>query len=409
MKEEIKERIEVIRSGEAPDGYVRTEYGVFPSHWRLAELREIAQPLTETAGTRKIETVSISAGIGFVNQAEKFGKELSGKQYEKYIVLHRGDFSYNKGNSNLYPQGCIYRLNDRDIAAVPNVFESFRIVDGDPDYYEQLFLSGFLNHQLYRKINHGVRDDGLLNLTEVDFYSCVLPVPPIKEQHRIAEILSACERLRALHQATLSEAKEMKKSFLNQMFPKDGACYPKLRFIGFTSAWEPRKVGNATEEFQSGKFIAAADIDEAGEYPVYGSNGLRGYCNTYNHDGDYALIGRQGALCGNMNYSHGKAYFTEHAVAVRANASSNTKFLYYMLDKMNLGKYSDQSAQPGLAVGKLVKLESMFPSKQEQDRIAEFLTDIDNTITLHQREVELQQNKKKALMQLLLTGLVPVS
>jgi len=113
---------------------------------------------------------------------------------------------------------------------------------------------------------------------------------------------------------------------------------------------------------------------------------LRGYCNTYNHDGEFALIGRQGALCGNMNFSCGKAYFTEHAVAVKANSSSNTRFLYYLLDKMNLGQYSDQSAQPGLAVGKLVKLENMFPSKAEQDKIGSFLVTLDNLITLHQRK-----------------------
>ena len=113
---------------------------------------------------------------------------------------------------------------------------------------------------------------------------------------------------------------------------------------------------------------------------------MRGYCNTYNHDGEFALIGRQGALCGNMNFSCGKAYFTEHAVAVKANSSSNTRFLYYLLDKMNLGQYSDQSAQPGLAVGKLVKLENMFPSKAEQDKIGSFLVTLDNLITLHQRK-----------------------
>ena len=107
MNEEIKKRIEVIRSGGAPDGYVSTEYGVFPSHWRLAELRKIAQPLTETAGTRKIETVSISAGIGFVNQAEKFGKELSGKQYEKYILLLRNHFYFNHFFLYLNDGGCI--------------------------------------------------------------------------------------------------------------------------------------------------------------------------------------------------------------------------------------------------------------------------------------------------------------
>ena len=69
---------------------------VLPSEWNAYPLSSIAEEISETVGTRKIETISISAGIGFVNQAEKFGRELSGKQYEKYIVLHKGDFSYNK-------------------------------------------------------------------------------------------------------------------------------------------------------------------------------------------------------------------------------------------------------------------------------------------------------------------------
>lgn len=107
----------------APQGYHYTNAGVLPNEWTSRPLSSIVEEITETAGTREIETVSISAGVGFVNQAEKFGKELSGKQYEKYTVLHRGDFSYNKGNSNLYPQGCIYRLNDRTEAAVPNVLK----------------------------------------------------------------------------------------------------------------------------------------------------------------------------------------------------------------------------------------------------------------------------------------------
>ncbi len=174
---------------------------------------------------------------------------------------------------------------------------------------------------------------------------------------------------------------------------------PEIRFPGFTDPWEQRKLSEVTDEFQSGKFIAAADIEEIGEYPVYGGNGLRGYCNTYNHDGDFALIGRQGALCGNMNYSSGKAYFTEHAVAVKANESSNTRFLYYLLDKMNLGQYSDQSAQPGLAVGKLVKLENMFPSKEEQDKIGGFFENLDNLITLHQRKCDELKVFKKGLLQ----------
>ena len=140
------------------------------------------------------------------------------------------------------------------------------------------------------------------------------------------------------------------------------------------------------KEFKSGNSLKADEIGITGDYPVYGGNGLRGYTSTYNHDGEFALIGRQGALCGNMNYSVGKAYFTEHAVVVKADENNDTKFMYYMLDTMNLGQYSDQSAQPGLAVNKLVKLENLFPQKEEQQRIGLYFSNVDHLITLHQRE-----------------------
>ena len=145
-------------------------------------------------------------------------------------------------------------------------------------------------------------------------------------------------------------------------------------------------MGALCVEFKSGDFISASDIAENEAYPVYGGNGLRGFTNHYNHDGEYALIGRQGALCGNVNYAVGKSYFTEHAVAVRANKTNQTRFLYYLFSTMNLGQYSGQSAQPGLAVGNLVELENVVPSKPEQEKIASFLSSLDNLITLHQRK-----------------------
>lgn len=433
MNEEIKNRIRTVKSGKAPDGYVSTEYGVFPSHWRLAELREIAHPLTETAGTRKIETVSISAGIGFVNQAEKFGKELSGKQYEKYIVLHRGDFSYNKGNSNLYPQGCTYRLNDREIAAVPNVFESFRIVDGDPDYYEQLFLSGFLNHQLFRKINHGVRDDGLLNLTDADFYSCVLPVPPIEEQHRIAEILSACDRMLALHKKALSEAKEMKKSFLNKMFPKDGACYPELRFVGFTGAWEQRKVGDFAN-------VLSASRVHKDEWAIEGvpffrsSDVVSAYKGTPNEkafitkslyeelakasgklEQDDILITGGGSIGIPYIVPNDDPLYSKDAdlIWIKKSAKHDSRYLYAYFSSQSFRDYICSISHVGTiahyTIEQVKDTPIFLPEMAEQKAVGFFFSRLDTLITLHRREVELQQNKKKALMQLLLTGLVPVS
>ena len=161
---------------------------------------------------------------------------------------------------------------------------------------------------------------------------------------------------------------------------------PSIRFSGFTDPWEQRKLGELAYEFKSGEFISADRILESGPYPVYGGNGLRGYTTTYNHDDLYALIGRQGALCGNVNIADGKAYFTEHAVAVKANSLNETLFLYYLFDTLNLGQYSGQSAQPGLAVSNLVEVEAMVPTKAEQAQIAHTLSGLDNLITLHQRD-----------------------
>ena len=174
---------------------------------------------------------------------------------------------------------------------------------------------------------------------------------------------------------------------------------PKIRFNGFTDDWEQRKLGDMCDEFQSGKSIKASDITDSGEYAVYGGNGVRGYTDTYNHDGDYALIGRQGALCGNMNFSSGKAYFTEHAVAVHGNADNDTLFLYYLLDLMNLGQYSGQSAQPGLAVNKIIQLYAKAPKMHEQKQISSFFKQLDRLITLHQRKCATLQKFKKSMLQ----------
>ena len=163
---------------------------------------------------------------------------------------------------------------------------------------------------------------------------------------------------------------------------------PAIRFAGFTEPWEQRKLGELASEFQSGDFIQASEIADSGPYPVYGGNGLRGYTDHFNHDGFYALIGRQGALCGNVNSADGKAYFTEHAVAVSANEHNDTGFMLYLLGRMNLGQYSGQSAQPGLAVGVLKTVETFVPEKPEQRAIGSLLARLDSLITLHQRKQE---------------------
>ena len=255
---------------------MKNSNNIIPADWNYYRLSDISDELTEKAGNNPYETLSISAGIGFVNQANKFGKELSGKQYEKYIVLHKGDFSYNKGNSKKYPQGCIYQLKDRDEAAVPNVFESFRLNKGINDYYEQLFVSGFLNRQLFAKINHGVRDDGLLNLKGEDFYSCYVPFPPLPEQQKIAEILSTQDKLIELQEKKIEQLKKLKKAYLQKMFPQKGSKYPELRFKGFTDPWEQRKFSEGVSEIGDGLHGTPTYCDDGNVYFINGNNLVNG-------------------------------------------------------------------------------------------------------------------------------------
>ena len=138
-------------------------------------------------------------------------------------------------------------------------------------------------------------------------------------------------------------------------------------------------------------------INDQGLYPVYGGNGLRGFTGSYNHDGDYILIGRQGALCGNVRKVTGKTYVTEHAIAVCASKEHETTFLQHLFQKMRLGQYSDQSAQPGLAVNKLLRLNINVPSKNEQGKIAKILSLIDERITTQNKIIEKYESLIQAI------------
>ena len=172
---------------------------------------------------------------------------------------------------------------------------------------------------------------------------------------------------------------------------------PNLRFPEFQGEWEYFLINDVCSEFKSGKNIKADSVFECGEYPVYGGNGLRGYTSSYNHEGSYVLIGRQGALCGNVRSVYGKTYITEHAIAVAGNEKSNTNFLHYLFLKMNLGQYSDQSAQPGLAVNKLLKLKVALPIISEQTKIAKFLSLLDERIATQNKIIDKLQTLIKGI------------
>ena len=163
---------------------------------------------------------------------------------------------------------------------------------------------------------------------------------------------------------------------------------PTLRFPEFKGEWAYKKLGDLCSEFKSGKNIKSAEILEDGIFPVFGGNGLRGFTHKYNYNGEYVIVGRQGALCGNIRLVEGKCYMTEHAIVIQGSEDNNTKFLLYLLDKLNLGQYSDQSAQPGLAVNKLQKIKVTIPNLSEQNKIASFLFLLDQRIKTQSKIIE---------------------
>ena len=423
MTPQIKQRIEQIRRGEVPKGYKKTKVGLVPEEWEIKKLSDISNEIKEVAGTGKYETLSISAGIGFVNQANKFGKELSGKQYEKYTVLRKGDFAYNKGNSKKYPQGCIYRLKDRDSAAVPNVFECFRIKEGNKNYIEQVFISGFLNRQLSKKINHGVRDDGLLNLTGEDFYKSYIIIPPLPEQEKIAEILQTQDKVIELQQKKIDELKKLKKVYLSKMFPKKGCNVPEIRFLGFTDPWEQRKFGEITSKYED-----PVPTPHDGYYRLGIRSHAKGTFHSYVAKGQELETAQMHRVAAG-NFIVNITFGWEHAVAITDKNDAGKlvshrfpqfsfaegmvpEFFRYVIVDEKFRHHLWLASPGGAGRNRVLKLDEMlnylmrFPSRDEQIKIAEFFRHLDNLITLHQRKLEEEQKKKKALMQLLLTGIV---
>ncbi|HUX78449.1 MAG TPA: restriction endonuclease subunit S [Alphaproteobacteria bacterium] len=136
--------------------------------------------------------------------------------------------------------------------------------------------------------------------------------------------------------------------------------------------WEVKRVKDLSR-LQSGDSIVSEQIEEKGKYPVYGGNGLRGYYSKYTNNGEYILIGRQGALCGNINYASGKFWASEHAVVAYLKQSIDMKWYGEMLRIMNLNQYSLAAAQPGLAMDRIKRLLLPVPPFPEQTAIAAYL------------------------------------
>ena len=218
-------------------------------------------------------------------------------------------------------------------------------------------------------------------------------IPKKSEQEKISAFLVSIDHRIKKQREMIAVLKKYKRGVITYIF--SGKCN---KFAAETT-WTEKILADLCCEFRSGRNISASLITETGEYAVYGGNGIRGYCDHYSHEGEYVVVGRQGALCGNVRLIQGKNYLSEHAIAVQANDENDTKFLLFLLYFMKLGQYSDQGAQPGLAVNKLLKLKCTVPDKEIQSKIASFLLNIDLQISNHEKMLSFLVDQRKAFLQ----------
>lgn len=238
---------------------------------------------------------------------------------------------------------------------------------------EDIISLDYLYYALYA-LDYSHSGSSIPQLTVPMVKEIEVSYPCLCEQKRIVERLDAAfeniDKLKANAEKQLAEAQTLfQKSLAKAMEPKEG--------------WEEMKLGEFAF-MKAGDFIKASDIHEEfseGLYPCYGGNGLRGYVKEPNQEGDYCLIGRQGALCGCINRASGVFRTTEHAVIVKPYKEIPTSLVYYLLTQLNLNKYATGAAQPGLSVNNIAEVVRIsIPPAKDYQRIAERLDSLSENV-----------------------------
>ena len=237
------------------------------------------------------------------------------------------------------------------------------------DSLENRFILHFLLSGHFQKVVDQQKTGSTIShLTQGLFSRLLLPVPPLEVQREIVRVLDKFTLLTAELTAELTARKKQYEYYRNELLTFDN----NIEF----------KALHETCEMKAGKAIPSVEISAEQskdyKYECFGGNGIRGYVNVSSHSGEYPIIGRQGALCGNVNYASGDFYATEHAVVVQSKGDYTQRFLFHLLTHMNLNQYKSAGAQPGLAVKNLQELVAPVPSIEIQNRIVKVLDDFDS-------------------------------
>lgn len=426
----------VKSSADRGDGTVLVPRLRFPEFqgaaaWEPVSLRKASIPVDERVGERKLTPVSISAGIGFVPQAEKFGRDISGNQYQLYTLVRDGDFVFNKGNSLKFPQGCIYLLQGWGQVAAPNVFIAFRLKNGYSNaFFQNCFEQNQHGKKLKKDITSGARSNGLLNISKETFFNVEIPTPSLPEQQKIADCLDSADALITAQGRKLEALRAHKKGLMQQLFPQEGETQPRLRFPEFEGAgkWVDIPLSKLVSALDAGVSVNSGDrralsheigvlktsavtsgvFDPLENKVVFDEEEVKRVREPVR--ADTVIISRMNtpALVGANAYvknDYPNIFLPDRLWAAKPRPGADMRFVALVL-----GSDRGRAALSGLAGGSsgsmkniskpsVLELVVMAPSRPEQRRIADCLTSLDDLIAAESQKLDTLKIHKKGLMQ----------
>jgi type I restriction-modification system specificity determinant len=387
--------------------------GKIPKHWDVIKAKYLWNEVFSFSENGSENLLSVSQYDG-VTQAKNESRSESLKGYKKVakdnlviniMLAWMGGLGVSEYNGIVSPAYCVYRLKK---AANPKFMHYL--------YKTPMYLAEFARHST------GVIPSRWRMYTD-DFGQVLTLIPPIDEQDKIVSYLykvtSKIDEAIAQQQKMIDLLNERKQIIINNavtkgLNPDVPMKYSGVDWIGeIPEHWQSIKLKYLCS-MKSGENLTSNQIEEYGKYKVFGGNGIRGYFSKYNCKGPILLIGRQGALCGNVHHAEEKIWATDHAIVTQNNVNINIKFLFYLLKCMNLNQYGIQTAaQPGLSVSTIKNIYGLLPSIDEQSEIVKYLNaklvEINNTIAYNRGMVSLLQERKQIIINDVVTGKVKVS
>lgn len=418
MKPETKQRIEQIKVGQVPEGYKKTKIGIVPTEWEESKFKKMFSRLNRKNSENNDNVLTISAQYGLISQSEFFNKSIASEDKSNYFLLHKGEYAYNKSYSNGYPYGALKRLEKYEKGIVSPLYICFSATADNkcPEYYSHYFEGGLMNREIKAFAQEGARNHGLLNISVDDFFNSYLIQPSTSEQEKIVEILSEQDKVIELKEKLLEEKKKQKKYLMQQLLTG------KKRLPGFNGEWDKTKLKKLLKERKT--------YSQKGfEFPHVTLSNEGIYAKSERYDRDHLVkseekeykITRKGDICynpANLKFgvicvnNFGDAIFSPIYVTFEIQEGVELGFLSNYLmrwDFINaVRKYEEGTVYERMAVkpDDFLKFEILLPPLEEQKAIAKILTTADKEIELLQKELNHEKQKKKALMQLLLTGIV---